>query len=221
MGLPFERVSPRVEFLDAEGVALKSGRSASIWGALHVSVPGKPQEYDRIEATETASFVVWPGRGCETGWFGLARHPQDDPRAREETGGNWYGGGFAKTLYAAHPGAGGSAHFLKCHLGLVAVLDEARRLGFEARVTDDGDYWADRDVAALLENLHQAERRVARIVGRLTDLMADGIDGTVLAPMRSRPEFERVEAGAPPPPAPMWEDFVLELIRRTGGLRTP
>ncbi len=216
--LPFERISP-VRWIHGRGPRGKRNADLPIWSGIHVPVSGSPLELDRIEADEAVAFSVWPGPGAESGWLGAARHSQDDPRVRAETRGGWYGRGHLKTLYAAHPRAGGLAHFLKCHIALVAALDEAARLGFDAEVRDDGQYWESRDVDALLARLRESEHRVAAVVGRLTDLLADRVEGTVVAPMTSRPDFERVEAGARPPPAPPWDDVVLDLIRRTGGLR--
>lgn len=218
--LPFERTTPEVRCVHGEALEeeRRRGRIRWMWGDLHLPAsPGGGKEDDQIEAKEIMSFVVWPGRGAESAWFGVARHPEEDSRAHAETGGKWDGSGFSKTLYSAHPSVGGVPHFMKCHLGLVLALDEARRIGFEATVSDDGGYWESRDVTLLLAKLHEAERRVAKIVGPLTDKMADHVEGFVGAPMRGRADFERLEAGAARPTIPRWDDGIRNLVERAGG----
>jgi hypothetical protein len=218
--LPVERVSPALDVLRGEALEEERCRACIRWvpGDLELPVNPRPGENSEfIEATEVLSFVVWPGRGAESAWLGLARHPQADLRVQERTGGNWTGAGQSKTLYAAHPSVGGLQHFMKCHLALISALDEAKRLGFEVRVSDDGEYWQHRDVRLLLGKLHQAEHQVARIVGRLTDLLAGQSEGSLVAPMKGRPDFEGIEASPPHPVTPRWDGVVTELLRRTGG----
>jgi hypothetical protein len=141
------------------------------------------------------SFSVWPGRGCESGMFGLARHEAvaraGDVEVTLSDPGRWTGEDWSKTLYAASPLVGGDEHFVRCHLGRA------------------------RDLSKLLADLREAERTVARIVGGLAGAIRCADDGVLAAPMLARPDYEHVEAGALRRSPAAWGDEVVRLLERT------
>ena len=44
-------------------------------------------------------------------------------------------------------------NFLRCHLGLVSLLDYAKELEILKDVTDEGEFWQKRDVPALIKEI--------------------------------------------------------------------
>ena len=98
-------------------------------------------------------FSTKPGQGCEPANFGLCRYPGEvsDPGfGRHQTKLKcWSWHSFCKTHYASDPRCGGLPNFLRCHLGVVALLDEAQRLGILGKVSDEGDFWETRSLERL------------------------------------------------------------------------
>jgi hypothetical protein len=159
-------------------------------------------------------------RGAETATFGLASHPpvvvhHEDVITPESKGRGesrrigagpavevptrlrgwyaWHDG--CKTQYAANPRHGGVENFLRAHLSIFRVLDEARRLGMKVAIRDDAKYQRHRDPRKLLAELARWDELVASIVGPLTDALAAAAPGgTVVAPIKDRPDFEHLEA---------------------------
>ena len=97
-----------------------------------------------------------------------------------------------KTQYAHRYGRD---HFLRCHLGLIKLLDFAKEIGILERVSDDGDYWETRSVDVLIKNLHRNDSIVAAFVGGIRDAI-EGSDsgGAFVAPITNAPDFEQLEA---------------------------
>ena len=58
----------------------------------------------------------------------------------------WSWRSFCKTHYASDPRCAGLPNFLRCHLGVVALLDEAKKLGILGTVSDEGDFWETRSL---------------------------------------------------------------------------
>ena len=56
-------------------------------------------------------------------------------------------------------------HFVRCHTAIVALLDEAARLGFDVRVDDEGEYWEDRDVRKLAAKVDDMNHLIAGLAG--------------------------------------------------------
>jgi len=85
---------------------------------------------------------------------------------------------------------------LRCHLGIVALLDKAKELGILDEVHDEGGYWEKRDVAALVKEVGSWNTMVAGFVGRLSDhLEAAGRDRrSMVSAITEFPDFERLEA---------------------------
>ena len=87
-------------------------------------------------------------------------------------------------------------NFLRCHLGVVALLDEAKRLGCLASVSDEGDFWETRSLERLTREIGEQSAMLAGFLGALKDAMGQvpvGA-GTVEAPIAAYPKFEHLEA---------------------------
>lgn len=158
----------------------------------------------RVEGAETAviglashppvvvhheDVIVRPKNGPETRHFGAGAAIEFPTRRRGYY--SWHS--FCKTQYAANPKLGGEANFLKAHLSLIELLDQIHAAGVPVRIRDDSRYAKHRDVNRLLRSLREWDAVVARIVGNIADALADEV-GTVVAPIKERPDFEHLEA---------------------------
>src|SRR5690349_3356937 len=90
------------------------------------------------------AFVVAPGRQCEPALFGFIA---PGTRATYEDSdddlcpGEWFWSGARKTQYASIVS---NDHLIKCHVGLVRVLEHAASLGITVSVEDETGYWEHR-----------------------------------------------------------------------------
>ncbi|HJR34248.1 MAG TPA: hypothetical protein VJ817_04820 [Gemmatimonadales bacterium] len=75
------------------------------------------------------------------------------------------------------------------------MLDSARELGIEVTVRDETGYDQHRDEQRLLHNVHEANRVIAKIVGRLADAL-DSPGAKAVAPIFEHPRFEHLEGEA-------------------------
>ena len=82
---------------------------------------------------------------------------------------------------------------MKCHLGIIAILDFFRDCGVRVRVRDGGGYWKSRSERLLSERLEDMHAMVAAVTGTFKDA-AEGMDGQTIAPISERKDFERLEA---------------------------
>jgi hypothetical protein len=111
-----------------------------VQAGTHIALPVEPWEKRQgvtrhldVRPLHVIAFETEPGDGCEAANFGLCQYPGEvsDPGfGRHQTklkGWSWRS--FCKTHYASDPRCGGLPNFLRCHLGVVALLDEAQRLG--------------------------------------------------------------------------------------------
>jgi hypothetical protein len=141
-----------------------------------------------------AGFLVYPGEGSESATFGLVRPLLTEPPENLEDHRNtddwkhWYWQSFCKTQYASTVS---EEHFLFCHHTVISLLDEARRIGFEVTVHDEGQYWETRDAELLLSEVRRSNVLIARFAGALHD--AIGSEHSVEAEIFSHPEFEHLE----------------------------
>jgi hypothetical protein len=112
----------------------------------------RPRNSYPVSPNHLVAFSTCPGDGCEEANFGLASYPAtikiDGKTIRTGLGG-WSWSSFCKSQYASRPEVGGVENFLRCHLAIVALLDGAATLSMLREVHDEGDYWINRDVAAL------------------------------------------------------------------------
>lgn len=131
-------------------------------------------------------FAIDPGRGSEPASFGLVRLNASSGRTR------WWWHWCCKTQYAS---VVSNAHLVRCHTGLVAVLDAAAALGFGMEVRDEAGYWPMRDEAQLIANVAEMNRMVAGFAGAFTDAVRDagGDSRTVGGAIFSHPDYERLE----------------------------
>jgi hypothetical protein len=166
-----------------------------IQAGTHIALPMEPQEKGHritrhldVRPQHVIALETEPGDGCEPANFGLCKfpsevsHPEFGKVQTKLKGWSWHS--FCKTHYASDPRCGGLPNFLRCHLGVVALLDEAKRLGCLASVSDEGDFWDTRSLERLTKEIGEQSAMLAGFLGALKDAMdqAPGGAGTVEAP---------------------------------------
>ena len=212
LDLPFQHVGEIVEF-QGEQCDWKQRpdddpyRWLLIQAGTHIALPVSPLEKRQgvtrqldVRPSNIIAFESEPGEGCEQANFGLCRFPGEVPHAEfgmvqtKLKGWSWHS--FCKTHYASDPRCGGLPNFLRCHLGVVALLDEAKKLGFLGSVNDEGDFWQTRSLERLTKEIGEQSATLAGFLGALKDAMgqAPGGAGTVEAPIAAYPNFEHLEA---------------------------
>lgn len=102
---------------------------------------------------------------------------------------------FCKTQYANDPEVGGWNNFQRAHLSVVAVLEHMQQIGFKVEVNDAGDFWKDRDLAALAKAVGQWDAMIAGMAGIFKDA-AEASGQRIESPMLGRANFEHLEARA-------------------------
>ena len=102
----------------------------------------------------------------------------------------WTWGSFCKTQYASNPECGGVQNFLRCHLTVIRMLNHAQELGILASVSDEGDYWQQRNIEALARNVGEWNAMLVAWAGQLKDQLGDGL----LSAITQFPNFEHLEA---------------------------
>ncbi|MBD2778756.1 hypothetical protein [Iningainema tapete] len=133
-------------------------------------------------------FAILPGKGSESAAFGLATHTE----ITDEN--DWMWMGFCKTQYASNPEYGGLENFLKCHLMIVKMLDEAQKLGITCEVTDESGYWDNRNIEELAGVIDKHNMLMAAFTGKVTDDLEKSGINSVQAPIFDYPNFEYLEA---------------------------
>lgn len=142
------------------------------------------------------AFTTLPGQGSERANFGLCRYPrylQNQSGQKIATGlpSGWSWQSFCKTQYASNPATGAIENFLRCHLSVIRLLDEALALGILDEVTDEGGYWTQRDEKALVEEVGQWNAMIAGFVGGMKDLLGGkAVDSEIT----KFPNYEHLEA---------------------------
>lgn len=177
-----------------------------------------------VTPRQVIGFTAWPGEGCEPCHLGLGLYPKTAivpgiakgrrHRLRVSDDGNWQWRSSSKTQFSNSPEAGGLPNFLRCHLSIIALLDAARRIGFEATVNDESGYWEHRDVKTLIQSIDNWDRILAAVGGAIKDV-ADAAGTTVESPMLDRPDFERLEHEGTPMLTAGWLEPVKSLIQAT------
>lgn len=154
------------------------------------------EAYDFIEPIHVLAFSSWPGEGCEVANFGLAQYPDsiESKQSVMATGSTrWSWRSFCKSQYASDPSAGGVANFVRCHLAVIRMLDHAKAMGILESVKDEGHFWENRDLKALVETVGHWNRQIASIVGQFKDQWPGKI---ISAPIAEFPNYEHLEAEA-------------------------
>lgn len=184
--LPFASVSPFLSATTAEFDDTRD-RLASLrcWASILAEPVEGDERTDRGAVESAMGFVVYPGQGSETAWFGLMRRYDGDMQCTR-----WYWSAFCKTQYASLVS---DANLIACHTTLVALLDAAIALGFGVSVHDETFFWDTRDTDRLLREVHAMNRIVAAFAGQLSDAMGD--QHRVVAPIFSHRRFEQLEMG--------------------------
>ncbi len=218
--LPFDETSEIYEQDPPDGrSAFRRYDHSFRQGALYLSrtrADGK-EETVCVPALHALFFHVRI-EGAETASIGLASHPpvvlhKEDLIERNDDGSergrriaqgdpiefptrrrgyySWHS--FCKTQYAGNPNLGGEANFLKAHLSLIELLDQIHATGVQVRMRDDSGYARHRDVNRLLRCLRDWDAVVARFAGSIGDALGNA-SGTLIAPIKDRPDFEHLEA---------------------------
>jgi hypothetical protein len=203
LALPFAHVGDIVEFRgdacrpvrgDREHAWLKTQATAYI----PVTVPGG-SSFAAAVPTHILAFTVHPAPGCEAANFGLCRYPAGivSEGAKLATGlTGWRWASFCKTQYASNPNCVRVPNFLQAHIGLVRLLDGSKELGLLKDVKDEGGFWDQRDVTALVKEIGAWNAMMAGHVGELKDaLEVLGQNPKALqAAITQFPDFEHHEA---------------------------
>ena len=217
LDLPFKEVGEMQEFKDAECNFERLPREhpqrwfliqSDIFVSYKYGSGGKPCRVESCEdgcyshsvlPQQIVGFSTWPGEGCEEANVGLCRFPKtvmvpNKLRNKQHrlavSDGKWSWHSFCKTQYANSPDCGGVGNFLRCHLSVVAMLDAAKKLGFDVTVNDEGGYWEKRDLQALVKEIGQWDQFIAAFGGALKDATSM----TLEAPILTRKDFEKLEA---------------------------
>ena len=151
------------------------------------------ETYHLVKPTHVIAFSTWPGEGCESANFGLAQYPNtvESKNGTLATGlDGWSWQSFCKTQYAGNPSIGGMANFVRCHVTVVRLLDYAKTIGILESVKDEGHFWENRDVQALVETVGQWNSSIAGLVGQFKDQLGRDI----VAPITEYSNFEHLEA---------------------------
>ena len=203
MDLPFESVGDIVRF---------KGKDAQ----FDNDPPDSPYSWLKIQAGETiwsqdgrtgwncpaqeiVGFQILVAPGSEPMEIVLATYPktiliEDErtrrPRRLRTNRSAWSGGGFCKTQYASRPDCGGVPNFLRAHLSVCRLLDHAKELGILKEVSDEGGFYQNRDIPALVSTVGDWNAFIAAGAGAIDEL----VSGKVVAPIKDYPDFEHLEA---------------------------
>lgn len=195
--LPLAEVNELVEFhCEQTNFKMLSADDPHRWlliQAMHLLEHGEAFHF--VLPSHVIAFRTWPGDGCEAANFGLCRYPatiEIDGQPVSTNCDGWLWHSFCKTQYASDPQCGGVNHFLRCHLAVVRLLDEANRMGILKEVCDEGGFWEKRDVALLAQEIGRWNRHVAGVAGQFKD----ACDGQIVAPIMDYAGFEHLEADA-------------------------
>lgn len=199
--LPFDTVSAHVRVTAGEALGDVNLFDCSLedFFRLGARVRLNPANTDTGERADRLAdgvgFAVHPGRYCEGATFGLAWVPPEDEEGNHLHAEPcvWHWHACCKTQYAS---VVSDEHLIHCHTTLVALLEEAIRLGFEVTVRDETHYWETRDPARLVAEVQEMNRIVARIAGALHDAVGEKArtEGAIF----KHPEFEVLESMGPP-----------------------
>jgi hypothetical protein len=212
LDLPFEHVSEMVEFRGDECDWKQRAeddpyRWLLIQARTDIPLPVTPAERSEgvrremdVLPLHVIAFETEPGDGCEPANFGLCRfpseisHPEFGKLKTKLKGWSWHS--CCKTHYASDPRCGGLSNFLRCHLGLVALLDEAKRLRCLGKASDEGEFWETRSLERLTKEIGEQSAMLAGFLGALRDAVGQASNGagTVEAPIAGYPNFEHLEA---------------------------
>jgi hypothetical protein len=239
LDLPFQEVSEMLEFRGEEcnPDRLERGHphrwflgQADSHICFQIASSGKPLAVQQLQdgcysrtvlPTHVIGFSCYPGNGSEEANIGLSRFPKTvivgnnrtgkDHRIKVADGDCWKWHSFCKTQFANEHGL---EHFLQCHLSVVAMLDAAKRLGFDVTVNDESDYFEKRDVHGLVKAIGSWDQMIAAFGGSLKDA-AGNAGMTIESPIFARKDFETLEMKGQSQLPPGWGDVVRGLVTTT------
>jgi hypothetical protein len=195
--LPFAKVSSLVRVTDGEALGDVNLFDCSLEDFFRLWARGRLDPMDEHTGKradrlpDAVGFAVHPGRYCEAATFGLAWVPPEDEEGDRLHGEPyvWHWHSLCKTQYAS---VVSDEHLIHCHTTLVALLEEAIRLGFEVTVRDETHYWETRDPDRLVAEVREMNRVVARIAGALHDAVGERArtEGAIF----EHPRFEELES---------------------------
>jgi hypothetical protein len=218
LDLPFQQVEDIVEVTGADcDFERCDSEDPNRWLLIQAGqfvdrpAPGDGTFSYNVAPTHLIAFETMPGDGCEPANFGLCRYPafieieEEEryvrgqgfirPSRRIRTGlTGWHWSSFCKTQYASNSKCGGVQNFLRCHLAVIRVLDQAKELGILEHISDEGGFWEKRDVRALAEEVGEWNEMIAAFAGRLKDELGEGVESAIT----SFPDFEHLEARGRP-----------------------
>lgn len=106
----------------------------------------------------------------------------------------WTWSSFCKTQYASNPNCGGVENFVRCHLLIIKVLDFIKRTGLASvDVSDEGGFWEQRDIKALVQEVGSWNEFIAAFTSELRNAV-NGDSQTIEAVITKFPNFEHLEA---------------------------
>ena len=113
-----------------------------------------------------------------------------------------------KSQYSSDPRCGGVENFLRCHLTVIAMLDKAKELGCLESASDEGEFYENRNVEALVKEIGSWNQMIAAFGGKLKDVLGGGIE----MPIADYPNFEQLELAGQAQLPPQIEELV-KLIK--------
>jgi hypothetical protein len=202
--LPFDEVG---ELVDGEESRSSVKQKVNAYTGMVLARTERPfsfrldgQDFGRfLRPSSIFAFSINPGEGCEQACFGLGLYPDEIECQGQKvsTGLNgWRWWSFCKTQYASNARSGGLGNFLRCHVGIITLLDRAKELGILESVTDESGYWEKRNVPELVKKIGQWNSLVAGLVGSLQDrLEKAGVNRRqLMSEITKFPDFEHLEA---------------------------
>jgi hypothetical protein len=226
--LPFKEIGDVVELSGAacdpdnrdpddplRWLLIQSSASVKLNGTHKLGNGRQGESWMTVNPAHLIAFTAWPGEGCEESNMGLCLYPAEVASSRgpvqtKLTGWRWHS--FCKTQYASNPECGGVSNFLRCHLTVIAMLDKARALGGLGEVSDEGGFWEQRDLPALVKEIGSWNEMIAAFGGKLKDLVGQNSMGLESA-IAEFPNFEQLEAAGQDKLPPEFARL-MELITR-------
>jgi hypothetical protein len=202
LDLPFEEVGDIVELSGEETNPESLDQDdPNRWLVIQSSEHVKVGDYSYlVRPHRLIAFSAWPGEGCEEANIGLAEYPKTievdshgwpSRKKKVRTGlTHWCWSSFCKTQYASNPECGGIENFLRCHLAVIKLLDQASEIGLLKEVRDEGGFWLKRDIQALVQEIGDWNTMIAGWTGRLKDAFGDAVQSEIT----NFPNFEHLEA---------------------------
>jgi hypothetical protein len=142
---------------------------------------------------EIVGFQIEVAPGCDPAAIYFACYPTgmltENGVWLPTTRPTWSGQAQCDTQFASHPDCGGVANFVRAHGALCRLLDYAKELGILAYITDEGFFFDDRNVSALVTRINDYNAYTAAFVGAWKD---SGRRST--SPILTYPNFEHLEA---------------------------